>query len=175
MLGEEPGSSRSSDGGLLCSCLRHQAQRPPPRSQETAFGFRADRDLHHPLAHPEHHHPPTAPPQILPGIRKQQGEPGICGGCRVRGRLSPPLSLHASRGRWCHPGTQQKRGPRVVLAVEEVGVLAPKQPVQEWRWPACSPAGFTVPHPALPGGCSVTIIWPQGQVTPKPASSLCLS
>ena len=119
--------------------------------------------------------PPPAPPQILPGIRKQQGEPGICGGCLVRGRLSPPLSLHASRGRWCHPGTQQKRGPRVVLAVEEVGVLAPKQPVQEWRWPACSPAGFTVPHPALPGGCSVAIIWPQGQVTPKPASSLCLS
>lgn len=124
-LGEQPGGSRSSAGGLLCSCLQRQAERPPPRSQETAFGFRADRDLHCPLAHPEC----TPPPRSRPGIRKQQGEPGVCGGCFVRGRLSPPLSLHAPRGRWCHPGTQQKYGSWVVLAVEEMGVLALKQPI----------------------------------------------
>ena len=39
----------------------------------------------------------------------------------------------------------------VVLAVEEVGVLALKQHVQEWRWPACSPAGFAVPTPSCLG------------------------
>ena len=37
------------------------------------------------------------------------------------------------------------------------------------------PCRLCRPHPVLPGGCSVTIIWPQGQVTPEPASSLCRS
>ncbi|XP_055256857.1 multivesicular body subunit 12B isoform X2 [Moschus berezovskii] len=83
-----------------------RAERPPPRSQKTAFGFRADRDLHHPLAYLEH--PPT---QISPGIHKQRGDPGVCGGCFVRGRLSPPLSLPCPRGEVVSPQHSRNVGP----------------------------------------------------------------
>ena len=152
-------------GARLGACLllfTPSSRAPSPKKSGDRVWVRGDHDLHCPLAHPEHHPPP---PQISPGIRQQQGEPGVCGGCFVRGRLSPPLSLHAPGGRCCHPGSQQKRGPgrsRLWRKWE----CSPRGSRPRVAWACSLPSSFTVTHPALPGGCSVTTIGPQGQVTP---------
>lgn len=98
---------------------------PSPKKSGDCIWVRGDHDLHCPLAHPEHH--PHPQPQISPGICQQQGESGVCRGCFVRGRLSPSHPSMPPGGGGVTPAHSRNVCP-AVLAIEEVGVLAPRQP-----------------------------------------------
>lgn len=104
-LGSSLGAAGASAGACFALAFSSASERLP-RSQETAFGFRADRDLHCPLAHPEC----TPHPDLARGFASSRESLAACGGCFVRGR-PPPLSLHAPRGRWCHPAHSRNMGP----------------------------------------------------------------
>ena len=95
--------------GLVCSCLHRLAKRPPPRSQETAFGFGVTMTYTVPLPILN-----TIPPPPAPDLARDSPAAGRAWrlwGLLCEGQALPSPIPSCPRWEVCHPGSQQKRGP----------------------------------------------------------------
>ena len=156
--------------GLICSCLHRLAERPPPRSQETAFGFGVTMTYTVPLPI-LNTIPPPAPD--LARDSPAAGRAWRLWGLLCEGQALPSPIPPCPRWEVLSPRLTAETWARAVPAMEEVGVLAPRQPskggvgllapLQLYHHPPC-PAWGLLCHHHLASGTSHPLNQPHRSV-----------